>query len=82
MSITRDTKGRFLNSRRRRHVPTARSRRYVVTTVGSVPDDVVAIVSRAHAEALAMASLGPIGTPGRGSERGPETDHSDEEQES
>ena len=54
----------------------------MVTTVGGVPDDVVATVSRAHAEALAMDSLGRIGSPGRGSERGPEEDHSDEGQQS
>ena len=80
MNTTRDSKGRSPNSRRRRPGPPTKGRRYVVTTVGGVPDDLVEIVSGAHAEALAMTHLDP-GTSGRAAENAPKKEASDEEQE-
>ena len=81
MNTARDTKDRSINSRRRPPGPPTKGHRYVVTTVGGVPDDLVGIVSRAHAEALAMAHLRPT-PPGRALEHGPKEKRGDEEEES
>ena len=57
MNTTRDSKGRSPNSRRRRAGPPTKGHRYVVTTADVVPDDLIELISRAHAAALAMTHL-------------------------
>lgn len=73
MKTTRDPHERPLPSRRAHPRRPTKGQRYVVTPVGGVPDDLVAIVSRAHAEALAMTHL-DSGSPSHP----PENDHAEE----
>lgn len=79
MNTTRTTQGRSPNSRRSPPGRPGKGRRYAVTTIGGVPDDLAAIVSRAHAAALAMANLVPS-PPERAPEPGPKEESGDEEQ--
>ena len=81
MKTTRDPHKRPGPSRRAHRKPPIKGHRYVVTTVDVVPDDLIEIVSRAHAAALAMTHLDP-GTSGRAPENAPKEDASDEEEES
>ena len=81
MNTTRDSKGRYPNSRRRRPGPLLKGRRYVVTTVGDSPDDLVETVSRTHAAALAMVQI-DLGTSGHPLENGLTEEHGNQQKES
>ena len=79
MKTTHDPHERPHPSRRARTRRPAKGHRYVVATIGGVPDDLVEIVSRAHAQALAMTHLDP-GTSGRAPENDPTEESGDEEE--